>query len=84
MAPPQNMSRHLRIYYSDFLNSGEDGRKFHSLQVVWKQRQNDLKQLMEWVLQLRPRTKLDAYPMLLMTQEKPLVSHTCTSTLNMK
>lgn len=62
-------SRYLRIYYSDYLNNKEHNDKMHTLNIAWKKRRTDLKALFEWVSDMRPRTRMDAYPMLCMMQE---------------
>ena len=60
---------HLRIYYSDFLDDSEHEATKVKLIEKWNENKNDIEKLYPWVCGLKPRTKTDAFPMLLMVQE---------------
>jgi len=60
---------YLRFYYCDFLDSKQHRAACQRLKDMWRDKQKDTKSLFEWVSGLKPRSKLDAYPMLLLMQE---------------
>jgi hypothetical protein len=60
---------HLRIYYSDFLDSTEHEATKVKLIKFWNSKKNNIEHLFAWVCGLKPRSKTDAFPMLLMVQE---------------
>ena len=60
---------HLRIYYSDFLDSTEHESTKARLIDAWNEKKEDIEKVYTWVCSLQPRSKTDAFPMLLMVQE---------------
>jgi len=60
---------YLRFYYCDFLDSKQHRASCNRLKDAWKDKQRDTKALFEWVCSLKPRSKVDAYPMLVVLQE---------------
>ena len=60
---------HLRFYYCDFLDSTQHRKSCHRLKDAWREHQKDTKTLLRWVSDLKPRTKLDSYPMMLFMQD---------------
>ena len=60
---------YLRFYYCDFLDSKQHRVACQRLKDAWRERQKDTKSLLQWVSDLKPRTKLDAYPMMVFMQD---------------
>lgn len=60
---------HLRFYYCDFLDNKQHRAVTQRLKDVWKEKEKDTNKLLKWVSGLKPRSKLDAYPMMIFLQD---------------
>ena len=59
----------MRFYYCDFLDSKEHRNACERLRNAWRDNQKDAKRLFDWVCSLKPRSKMEAYPMFVIVQE---------------
>lgn len=58
---------YLRVYYTDFLQTSQEVEVLDTIKSTPAGRV-EIKELREWVAEQRPRTRMDAYPMMLMSQ----------------
>jgi hypothetical protein len=64
--PPKKAREHLRLYYSDYLRVPvAEGLKF----MDQEETEFDCDDLVAWTTQAEPRTRVDAYPLLVMCRD---------------
>jgi hypothetical protein len=68
-AEDSSQGAYMRFYYCDFLDSKEHRNACERLRNAWRDNQKDAKRLFEWVCSLKPRSKMEAYPMFVIVQE---------------